>query len=152
MEMTFEEGAEYLQKLGKNLDEKMKADAEKVKTYAENQEQVKKFGELNKELYDEKRGIVTQIVNATQHAISSDPDGLVRTAMNAYNAQERIKGLKDYVKSARGKFKQALIVYLTGLYFEAQKVLDTVRTVANTPVMAPQVDVALKQYHVALDR
>jgi len=152
MGMTPQEGAEYLQQLGKGLEEKMKADAEKAEVYAKNQEQAKKFGELSKELYDEKRGIVPQIANATRYAISSDPDGLVRTAMNAYNAQEHIKGLKEYVSKASGKFKQALIAYLTGLYMEAQKVLDTVRTVANTPVMAPQVDKSLRMYHQAVGR
>jgi len=151
--MTPQEGAEYLQQLGKGIEERIKADEEKVKVYASNQKQAETFGNLQKELYDERRGIVTQLRNAIQHAIESDPDNLVRTAMNAYNIQERIKGLKkDYIDKAKGNFKKALVAYLTGLYMDAQKVLDTVRTVAKTPIMAPQVDATLKKYHAALGR
>jgi hypothetical protein len=150
--MTPREGAEYLQQLGKGLAEKMKVDEEKVAPYQKNQEQAKLLGELDKELHDEKSGIYTQIANARRYAISSNPDGLVRTAMNAYEAQQRIIGLKKYVDAAKGKLKKALASYLTGLYHDAQTVLDTVRTVAGTPVMAPQVDKTLAMYHSAVGR
>jgi len=150
--MTPKEGAEYLQQISKGLAAKMKADEEKVAPYVANQEQAKTLGEINKELFDEKSGIFTQIANARRYSISSNPDGLVRTAMQSYEAQERIKGLKEYVNKAKGKFRQALVSYLTGLYLEAQKILDTVRTVANTPVMAPQVDKTLQMYHSAVGR
>jgi hypothetical protein len=152
MVMTFEDAGKYLQDVSKSLEEKMKTDAEKVKVYAANQEQAKILGSLSKELYDEKRGIIPQLNNAAQHAVTSNPDGLARTAINAYNIQDRIKGLKEYVSKARGKFKEALYIYLLKLYTDAQKILDTVRGVANTPLMAPQVDATLKQYHAALGR
>ncbi len=154
--MTPQEGAEYLQTIAKSLDEKMETDGEKVAVYAKNQEQSKTLGELTKKLGDPRdpksRGIIPDIVNATQYAVNNNPDGLIRAGKQAYDAQEAIKGLKDYVNKARGKFKQALVAYLTGLYLDAQKALDTVKTVANTPVMAPQVDKILKMYHSAVGR
>jgi hypothetical protein len=153
--MSYQQALNELFEIQSGLAGKMKADEEKVAPYISNQEQAKKLGEFLSALQDPKdkdKGIIPAVNNATQYAVTNRPDGLIRSGVQAYSAQEAIKGLKDYVTSAKGKLKEILYTVLLGLYMQAQKAADTVKTVANTPVMAPQVDKVLQSYHAAVGR